>query len=203
MKQRPEGGVDARAGSARTEPAPMVIRKYANRRLYNTVTATYVTLKDLRELVQAGADVVVIDVPTGADITRQILGQIILDAEAAGETLLPDAFLRHLITLYGDDMGSFLPSYLQLALDAFTAQKDRFTDQLGFTADRGLPADFIAQQVRRNLTVFDRAMKMFGAHVPPPPPPSAADFAELYARMGQMQAMLDRLAGRAPGAAAP
>jgi polyhydroxyalkanoate synthesis repressor PhaR len=199
MEHRP-GGVGGPGATSALPTEPVVIKKYANRRLYNTATGAYVALVGLRELVQAGVDIVVFDVPTGADITRQILCQIILDAEAQGEILFQDAFLRRLISLHDDDMGLFVPSYLQMALDAFSVQNDGFADRLSLAG--GLDAQSASrfrQQMSQNLMVFDRAMQIFGTSrlvAAPAPSPSKAEFAELYARMGEMQGMLDRLITR-------
>lgn len=141
----------------------IVIKKYANRRLYNTGSSSYVTLENLAEMVKAGTDFVVFDAKTNEDITRQVLTQIIFEEENASGTqnLLPIQFLRQLIRFYGDQMQSFVPSYLEMSLDAFARQQERLREQMsgafGATPGYGL----FDEQVRQNMALFDRAMKMF------------------------------------------
>ena len=135
----------------------VVIKKYANRRLYNTRSSAYVTLEHLSEMVKRGVDFVVYDAKTNEDITRSVLTQIIFDEESRGQNLLPIQFLRQLIRFYGDSMQAFVPSFLELSLDNFSRQNDRMRAQPG--AAPGL--DLIEEQVRQNLALFDRAMKMF------------------------------------------
>src|SRR5271170_7494025 len=108
----------------------VVIKKYANRRLYNTRSSAYVTLEHLSEMVKEGTDFVVYDAKTNEDITRSVLTQIIFDEESRGPNLLPIQFLRQLIRFYGDSMQAFLPSYLELSLDSFTRQQERMRGQV-------------------------------------------------------------------------
>ena len=103
----------------------IVIKKYANRRLYNTGSSSYVTLEHLREMVKEGVDFVVYDAKTNEDITRNVLGQIIFEEESKGQNLLPIQFLRQLIGFYGDQMQSFVPSYLEMSLSAFAQQQEQ------------------------------------------------------------------------------
>ena len=107
----------------------VVIKKYANRRLYNTASSSYVTLEHLADMVREGVDFVVYDAKTGDDITRSVLGQIIFEEESRGENLLPIQFLRQLIRFYGDSMQSLVPTYLEMSLDAFTRQQEQFRGQ--------------------------------------------------------------------------
>src|SRR5260370_21714954 len=107
----------------------VIIKKYANRRLYNTRSSAYVTLEHLSDMVKDGTDFVVFDAKTGEDITRSVLTQIIFDEESRGQNLLPIQFLRQLIRFYGDSMQAFLPSYLELSLDSFTRQQRRMRRQ--------------------------------------------------------------------------
>src|SRR3978361_2130965 len=139
----------------------VVIKKYANRRLYNTQSSSYVTLEHLSEMVKQNIDFVVYDAKTNDDITRSVLTQIIFEEESQqGQSLLPIQFLRQLIGFYGNSLQSFLPSYLELSLSSFTQQQDRMRTQLGaLGAVPGIgPFD---EQIRQNLALFDRAMKMF------------------------------------------
>src|ERR1700688_2737032 len=140
---------------------PVTIKKYANRRLYNTGTSTYVTLEDLATMVKAGADFVVYDAKTGEDITRQVLAQIIFEQEnKEGQSLLPIAFLRQLIRFYGDSMQMLVPRYLEVSIDTLTQEQEKFRSQMaqafGVT---GFPT--LEDQVRRNMEMFERAFTMF------------------------------------------
>ncbi len=180
---------------------PVVIQKYANRRLYNKATSSYITLEDLSAMVKEGVDFVVHDAKSGEDITRKVLTQIIFEEESRGQFLLPIQFLRQLIGFYGDRMQAFLPSYLEMSLDAFMSQQERLRGQFASAATPGVGA--FEDQVRQNMVLFDRAMKMFmpfayrGEESPAPPPaPPAADDAltELKRQMTQMQEQLAALA---------
>jgi len=143
---------------------PVVVKKYANRRLYDTSSSAYVTLDDLAEMVKSGTDFVVYDAKTNEDLTRQILTQIIVEQEGRGENLLPIQFLRQLIRMYGapGQGPSPLPSYLEMSLDAFVRQQERlreaFSGGLGRTTAGGGPLN---EQVRQNMQMFERAMQMF------------------------------------------
>src|SRR5579862_1188549 len=146
----------------------VVIKKYANRRLYNTASSSYVTLEHLSEMVKKHVDFVVYDAKTNDDITRSVLTQIIFDEENRGQNLLPIQFLRQLIRFYGDSMQALLPSYLELSLDSFTQQQERmrkqFADTLGGVGIVGpgkASLGYFEDQVRQNMMLFDRAMKMF------------------------------------------
>jgi len=197
------------AGSGAAEGERVVIKKYANRRLYNTASSSYVTLEHLSEMVKQGVDFVVYDAKTNEDITRTVLTQIIFEEESQGQSLLPIQFLRQLISFYGNSMQAFLPSYLELSLASFTQQQERLRSQLSsFTPGAGV-ANY-EEQIRQNLQLFDRAMKMFspfafapGARAdepaPAPPPPKAEPAADealtaLKKQMAEMQAQIDKLA---------
>src|SRR5215203_1601222 len=134
----------------------VVIQKYANRRLYNKATSTYITLDNLAEMVRNGVDFVVYDAKTNEDITRKVLTQIIFEEEnSGGQNLLPIQFLRQLISFYGNSMQTFLPSYLELSLDSFTRQQERLRAQFGAGQMPGLQAPaFMEEQVRQNLAMF-------------------------------------------------
>src|SRR5436305_1838769 len=150
-------GSDAPAGEK------VVIKKYANRRLYNTASSSYVTLEHLSEMVKKNIDFVVYDAKTNEDITRSVLTQIIFEEESQGQSLLPIQFLRQLIGFYGNSMQAFLPSYLELSLASFTQQQERMRSQfstLGNPAS-GMVGTAYDDQIRQNLALFDRAMKMF------------------------------------------
>jgi polyhydroxyalkanoate synthesis repressor PhaR len=138
----------------------VVIKKYANRRLYNTATSTYVTLDDLADMVKKGTDFVVYDAKTGEDITRSVLTQIIFEEEGKGQNLLPIRFLRQLIRFYGDSMQAFVPGYLEMSLESLTKEQDKLRQQLAeiWGAD---PFKAMQEQTERNMTMFHDAMRMF------------------------------------------
>ena len=141
---------------------PVVIKKYANRRLYNTETSTYVTLDDLATMVRSERDFVVFDAKTGEDLTHSVLTQIIVEQEsrAGGQTLLPVPFLRQLIRFYGDTMERMVPSYLQVSLDTLAREQERFRKQFtAFTPQAAFEA--YQEQARKNLAMFEQTMAMF------------------------------------------
>src|SRR5471030_120795 len=151
---------DETKGAARASSGErVVIQKYANRRLYNKATSSYITLEDLSAMVKEGVDFVVHDAKSGEDITRKVLTQIIFEEESRGQNLLPIQFLRQLIRFYGDQMQAFLPSYLELSLDSFIRQQERLRGQ--FTTLNPTGIGVYEEQIRQNLALFDRAMKMF------------------------------------------
>ena len=198
---------DAKAG----EPRTIVIKKYANRRLYNTATSAYVTLEDLAQMVRVGQDFTVHDAKSGEDLTRQILTQIIFEEESRGEALLPVQFLRRLIGFYGGQMQSVLPSYLEMSLDSFAKQQEQLRGQFKQAFGGAPGAGLLDEAVRRNMQMFEQAMRMwpgFAAGMPaaaspsddrPAAPSSAADdgLAEMRRQMDEMRAQLDRMAGDA------
>jgi polyhydroxyalkanoate synthesis repressor PhaR len=140
---------------------PLVIKKYANRRLYNTGTSTYVTLEDLAGMVKNGEDFTVYDAKTGEDITRAVLTQIIFEQEnKGGPALLPITFLRQLIRFYGDSMQMLVPRYLEVSIDSFTREQERFRQQLT-QAFGSTPFGALEDQVRRNMEMFEKAFAMF------------------------------------------
>lgn len=149
---------------------PVTIKKYANRRLYNTETSTYVTLEDLAQMVKAERDFVVYDAKTGEELTHSVLTQIILEQEGRGQNLLPVNFLRQLIRFYGDSMGRLVPSYLDLAMGMLTRDQAKFRKQLTdvwgvapFAANPfGTTAlDAMQEQARKNMAMFEKAFTMF------------------------------------------
>ena len=140
---------------------PVTIKKYANRRLYNTGTSSYVTLEDLAAMVKAGEDFVVYDAKTGEDITRSVLAQIIFEQEnKEGQNLLPINFLRQLIRFYGDSMQMLVPRYLEASIESLTREQEKFRQQMSQAFG---PAAFgpLEDQVRRNMEMFQRAFAMF------------------------------------------
>ncbi|MEQ1522964.1 MAG: polyhydroxyalkanoate synthesis repressor PhaR, partial [Aestuariivirga sp.] len=138
----------------------VVIKKYANRRLYNTATSTYVTLDDLSAMVKSGTDFVVYDAKTGEEITRSVLTQIIFEEENKGTNLLPINFLRQLIRYYGDSMQTLVPGYLEFSLENLTKEHDKIREQM-LGAFTGEPFKNMEEHAKRNMAMFSDAMKLF------------------------------------------
>jgi polyhydroxyalkanoate synthesis repressor PhaR len=171
----------------------VTIKKYANRRLYDTESSTYITLDRLAQMVREGREFEVVDAKSGEDITRQVLTQIIVDEEARGATMLPINFLKQLIGLYGNSMQNFVPSYLEAAMDAFqrnqSAVKDAFSGNM------------FADLAKRNMAMFEDAAQAFTGQKPKPEPktekpsssPSASEVDQLKAELAALQAKVDRL----------
>jgi len=157
---------NACVGDRMTEPAtktsePVTIKKYANRRLYNTGTSTYVTLEDLASMVKTGNDFVVFDAKTSEDITRSVLAQIIFEQEnKQGQNLLPITFLRQLIRFYGDSMQMLVPRYLEVSIDSLTREQEKFRTQMAQAFGVGAFTS-LEEQVRRNMEMFERTFAMF------------------------------------------
>jgi polyhydroxyalkanoate synthesis repressor PhaR len=189
---------------------PITIKKYANRRLYNTGTSTYVTLEDLASMVKAGEDFVVNDAKSGEDITRQVLAQIIFEQEnKEGQSLLPIAFLRQLIRFYGDSMQMLVPRYLEVSIDSLTREQSKFREHMA-QAFGGSPFGALEDQVRRNMELFERTFSMFtpfarqGSAEPDKGGPAAAgeggsgggEIDDLKRQMDDMQKRLDKLSDK-------
>ena len=196
---------------------PVIIKKYANRRLYNTGTSTYVTLEDLADMVKKGEDFTVQDAKTGEDITHPVLTQIIFELENKdGQNMLPIPFLRQLIAFYGDQMQMIVPSFLEQSMIAFSKEQERLREQMKSTFGKtpmdmmklSAPMKAIEEQTRRNIEMFQNAMRMFtpfpsggGAQPPATPPepekPAAAekgdDLQELKDQIAAMQRKLDKM----------
>src|ERR1041385_8213345 len=137
----------------------VVIKKYANRRLYNTQTSSYVTLDHLCEMVKEGVDFEVRDARTGEDITRSVLTQIIFEEEAKGQSLLPIKFLRQLIRFYGDSLQAFVPGYLDLSMESFTKNQEAMRTRRAEALGGG--NKMVEDMTRQNLQMFENAMAMF------------------------------------------
>lgn len=143
---------------------PIVIKKYANRRLYNTATSSYVTLDHLAQMVRDGVEFQVFDAKSGEDITRQVLTHIIVEEENKGENMLPLNFLRQLISLYGDSLQSVVPGYLEQSMQAFSSNQDQMRETLGkafAAAQGGNPVKAFEDVARQNMEMFENAMKTF------------------------------------------
>src|SRR6266705_3920609 len=142
---------------------PVVVKKYANRRLYNTATSSYVTLDDLATMIKEGGDFVVYDAKTGEDITRSVLTQIIVEQEQKGQNLLPISFLRQLISFYGDSMQFLVPGYLEQAMIAFAKNQEQMRSSLRATFGI-FPFGQFEEMGKQNIALFERALKMLSPY---------------------------------------
>lgn len=199
---------------------PVVIKKYANRRLYNTGTSTYVTLEDLAEMVKRDEQFVVHDAKTGDDITHPVLTQIIFELENKdGQNMLPVPFLRQLIAFYGDQMQTIVPTFLEQSMKAFAHEQERFREQMksaiGKTpfdlANMPGPIKALEEQTRRNMEMFQNAMRLFtpfpnagfpnvgrtaskdGAEEPAAPAEKTDDLQQLKEQIAAMQRKIDSM----------
>jgi polyhydroxyalkanoate synthesis repressor PhaR len=183
------------------ESEPVVIKKYANRRLYNTETSSYITLDLLSQMTREGREFVVVDAKTGEDITHNVLTQIIMEEEQRGKNMLPVNFLRQLIAMYGDSMQSMVPQYLEASMDAFRKNQQQFQEAMKGAFGGGPLADI----AKRNMQMFEAAASAFGNGVPgmpgvtPPAPPAAAEgskdeeISDLKAQLAALNAKIDKL----------
>jgi polyhydroxyalkanoate synthesis repressor PhaR len=186
------------------ESEPVVIKKYANRRLYNTETSSYITLDLLSQMTREGREFVVVDAKTGEDITHNVLTQIIMEEEQRGKNMLPVNFLRQLIAMYGDSMQSMVPQYLEASMDAFRKNQQQFQEAMK-GAFGGGP---LAEIAKRNMQMFEAAASAFGTGMPgmpgmpgmttPAPSPAADEskddeIAQLKAQLAALNAKIDKL----------
>lgn len=194
---------------------PITIKKYANRRLYNTATSSYVTLENLAEMVKSGEDFKVYDAKSGDDITKSVLTQIIFEEEAKGENLLPVQFLRQLIRFYDDNMKVFVPSFLEMSMESFTKSQDELRSRVNNAFDANTTYKKFEEQIRQNMEMFQNTMQSFSpfgsgdgtndtmeaaapvqetgdrkseSEVP------SSDIDDLKSQLASMQAQLDKLA---------
>ena len=145
--------------AAKPQQSPVVVKKYANRRLYNTESSSYITLDNLAGMIRAGRDFIVYDAKTGEDITRGVLTQIIVEEESKGRAMLPTAFLRHIIGFYGDSLQQFVPSYLDQAMTSFALQQEQMRATMQQTMGNLFPG--IQDIGRQNMAMMERAMTLF------------------------------------------
>ena len=201
---------------AHQNEGPVTIKKYANRRLYNTATSSYVTLEHLADMVKRGQEFNVYDAKSGEDITRSVLTQIIFEEEGkGGQQLLPISFLRQLIRFYGDSMQALIPGYLNLSMDSFSRNHERIRDQVTTAfGGKGMLKEFEAI-ARQNMQMFERAVRMFtpfgalmtarereagapgnGAEGAVHTPAADEEIADLKAQLEAMRRQIDELANR-------
>jgi len=181
---------------------PVIIKKYANRRLYNTESSSYITLDHLAAMTREGRDFKVVDAKTDEDITHNVLTQIIMEEEARGQTMLPVNFLRQLIAMYGDSMQAFVPSYLEASMDSFRRNQEQFK-----SAVEGAFANSpFAEIAKRNMAMFEAATSAFkpqagaglgtGAAAPATPAKPAGgddDVSALKAELARLQEKIEKL----------
>lgn len=176
---------------------PVIIKKYANRRLYNTESSSYITLDHLAAMTREGRDFKVVDAKTDEDITHNVLTQIIMEEEARGQTMLPVNFLRQLIAMYGDSMQAFVPSYLEASMDSFRRNQEQFK-----SAVEGAFANSpFAEIAKRNMAMFEAATSAFkpqpsaaAAPAAPAKPASADDdVSALKAELARLQEKIEKL----------
>lgn len=178
---------------------PVTIKKYANRRLYNTATSSYVTLDDLCRMVKAGTEFSVYDAKTGEDITRSVLTQIIVEEEAKGQNLLPINFLRQLIGFYGDSLQSLVPRYLEHSMASFAHNQEKMRKYLQDTFDGLFPFGNLEEMGKQNMALLEQTMKMFTPFKPGETDrgarrdPTAEELAELKEKIESLQREIDRL----------
>lgn len=184
----------------------IIIKKYANRRLYDTSASRYVTLDHLRELVRAGRDFQVVDAKSGDDLTRAVLGQIIFEQESKGENLLPVEFLRQVIGFYGDSMQSFVPDYLRMTMDTLSRQQEALREKFSAAGGQAPALSLMEEQAKRNMAMFEQAMGMFSpfanargtgerAGEDAQPGSGKDEVKALREELEAMRAKLDKLAG--------
>ncbi len=188
--------------SAANGQTPVVVKKYANRRLYNTETSSYITLENLAEMIRGGRDFVVYDAKTGEDITRGVLTQIIVEEESKGSALLPTAFLRQLIGFYGDSLQGLVPRYLEQAMSSFARQQQQLRQAVQHTFNPFLPFG-LEEMGRQNIAMIERAMSLFNPFAPRPgepfqvpqtagaqPDPTAAEIERLHHEIEKLRTEL-------------
>lgn len=198
---------------ASSQSTPVIIKKYANRRLYNTETSSYITLDHLAQMVRDNREFKVVDAKSGDDITRSVLTQIIVEEETRGQTMLPISFLRQLISMYGDSLQSMVPQYLEASMDAFRRNQEQFRKAMegafnptAFGSPAFKPFEQLAKQ---NMAMFEAAAGMFSGRAKSKEEAQKAetpektttagensDLADLKAQLANLQLKLDRLSSR-------
>ena len=188
--------VETLADIKSNEKPPVVVKKYANRRLYNTESSSYITLDNLAEMVRLGRDFVVYDAKSGDDITRGVLTQIIVEEEGKGQNLLPTAFLRQLIGMYGGSMQGLVPKYLEHAMTSFSQQQEQLRTAVSKTMGGMFPFGNIEEAGRQNMAMMERAFSMFTPFYrgTEPTNPSNVHESEIEALRGEIERLRKELA---------
>ena len=186
-------------GTDKPSQPPVVVKKYANRRLYNTESSSYITLETLADMVRAGRDFVVYDARTGDDITRSVLTQIIVEEESKGRALLPTTFLRQLIGFYGDSLGGMVPRYLEHTMSTIARQQEQMREAMHQTMGNLLPPG-LEEMRRQNIAMMERAMSLFSPFYPTgsqhetpaeePATPGRAEFEALQHEVERLRTLL-------------
>ena len=193
-----------RMAETNASKATVVIKKYANRRLYNTATSSYVTLDHLCQMVKDGVEFAVYDAKTGEDITRSVLTQIIVEEEGKGQNLLPINFLRQLISFYGDNLQFLVPRYLEHTMEYFASNQEQMRNYMRDTFGGMFPFGRFEDLGKQNIAFFERALKMFAplqgtsreperADAPPPVAPEAAALSDLKSQLDALQKRIDSM----------
>lgn len=171
------------------DSAKVVIKKYANRRLYNTESSSYITLEHLSQMTREGREFVVVDAKSGEDITRSVLTQIIMDEEGRGQSMLPVTFLRQLISMYGDSMQAMVPDYLDASMSSFRANQERFRDAMKGAFEAGP----FAELARRNMAIFEAATGLKGGKKADAESGKQAEIDALKAQLETLQKQVNKL----------
>jgi polyhydroxyalkanoate synthesis repressor PhaR len=193
-----------------SEHGPITIKKYANRRLYNTATSCYVTLDYVAQLVKTGAEFAVYDAKTGEDITRSVLTHIIVEEESKGQSMLPVSFLRHLISFYGDSLQVVVPRYLEQTMQAFARNQEQMRDYLRTAFDGLMPFASFEEMSKQQIAIFEQAMRMLTPFYSEEPSATGKNsehrsiaaeeqIEELRSHLNQIQKQLDELVSRRGG----
>ena len=208
--RKPEEG---KTGEGKNGGSPVRIKKYANRRLYNTATSSYVTLDYLAQMVRNGTDFTVEDAKTGEDITRSVLTQIIVEEESKGQNMLPINFLRQLISLYGDNLQFLVPRYLEQTMDSFSKNQEQMRASMKDSFGGMFPLDRFEEMSKQNMGFFEQAMRLWNpfkgamgmpgmpgaapmpsaAERPAEAPPSANEINDLKSQMLALQRQIEAL----------
>jgi polyhydroxyalkanoate synthesis repressor PhaR len=210
--RKPEGP-EGKQGEGKNGQSPVRIKKYANRRLYNTATSSYVTLDYLAQMVRNGTEFTVEDAKTGEDITRSVLTQIIVEEESKGQNMLPINFLRQLISLYGDNLQFLVPRYLEQSMESFSKNQDQMRSYMKDSFGGMFPLERFEEMSKQNMAFFEQAMRMWnpfkggmgmpgmpgvasapsGGGEKPAEAPSANEITDLKSQMAALQRQIEAL----------
>jgi polyhydroxyalkanoate synthesis repressor PhaR len=175
-----------------SEQQPIIIKKYANRRLYNTATSSYVTLENLAEMVRGGQEFTVVDAKTGEDLTRPVLAQILYEKEASGANMMPVAFMRQMIALYGDSLQALMPKYLDASMKAFSGNQERLRQYMKGAMGPFFPqVENLENAARQNMALWEQGMKMlnpFGGQTG-----DGTDLKTIREELAELHAEIERL----------